>query len=121
MLIINNSKFNRHSFSEVTNHSDNSDEKNFEEIANSQSLKLEQAKRQMIDIESRGNNIGQELHFQTMKMKNINENTSKMNNELNNSNGLLRGMLKRENRNRIVIGVFSFAFVLAFLFIFILK
>ena len=121
-LRVNNSKIMKHKYNPVgSNDSNDSDDKNEFSLGNQQSLKLENAKREIIDIEARGNDIGKELHFQTIKMQNVNENTVKMNKELGTSNSLLRGMMKRENRNKIMIGVFSFAFVLLFVFIFILK
>jgi hypothetical protein len=74
-----------------------------EEAAFSQSSKLDRAKSAVYDIEIKGNDAMRQLHHQTKIMNNINKNLDQENDVLQDSNSLMAQMLKRENRNKLII------------------
>jgi hypothetical protein len=92
-----------------------------DEVAWNQLEKIQVAKRATIDIMQSSNDIGKELHGQTEKMSGIKEKLNNMNGEIDNSNSLIRRMMRRENRNKAIIAVFSIGLILVFLIIMYFK
>ena len=74
-----------------------------EELAYQQHSKLHKALGNVLEIEGRGHDVMRQLDHQTNMMKGINNNLDDMNDQLGQSNTLLAKMMKRENRNKIVI------------------
>jgi hypothetical protein len=92
-----------------------------DDVAWNQLEKLEGAKRATLDIIQTGNEIGRELHSQTEKMGGIKEKLNSMNDEIDNSNSIIRRMMRRENRNKAIIAVFSIGLIIVFLIIMYFK
>lgn len=92
-----------------------------EELAWQQGEKLEGAKRQVIEMEQVGNGIMRDLNDHTGKLRIINDRVIDMNSELDQSGSIMGRILKKENRNKVVIGIFSVIVVLAFIIILYLK
>lgn len=86
------------------------------EIAYNQSNKLDSGLAGVIGIENRGVEVLRDLEHHTGQMNRVNENLDGFNYSLGTSNSLLTKMLRRENRNKLmIIGaaiVFSFIFIL---------
>ena len=66
-----------------------------------QSLKLESATRDLLETEKSGNTIQRELYGQTEKLKNIYDNTGKLNAELEDSTKSL-GRIEKLQKNCII-------------------
>jgi hypothetical protein len=75
--------------------------------ADSLSWKLESAKRIGIETESVSLEICKDLHAQSEKMYGIKEKVSNINEELTSGNNLLKRIMRRENRNKTIIIMFS--------------
>jgi hypothetical protein len=83
-----------------------------EEVAYNQHSKLEQGKRAMLEIESGGNDALKQLHHQTKIMNNALNNLDNEIEVLDHSNSLMKRMLRRENRNKLLIAVFLIVIIL---------
>ena len=92
-----------------------------EELAWQQGEKLEGAKRSAIEMEGVSMHIMHDLDHQTNQLKIIHSKTNEMSGELEESNSIMGRIMKRENRNKVIIGVFSFIIVLAFILILYFK
>ena len=55
-----------------------------------------------------------DLERQTGQLKNINNKVHELNDELDHSNSIMSRIMKKENRNKVMIGVFSIAILLIF-------
>ena len=75
-----------------------------EDIAWDQNDKIIEAKRKTQEIEGMQEGIVSDLESQTDKLKNVNRNVVDISEELHFSNSLMTRLLKRENRNKILIG-----------------
>lgn len=76
-----------------------------EELAWKQGEKLENAKRAVIEMEGVSLGVMRDLDRQTGQLRNINSKVGDMNQELDFSKSILGRIMKRENRNKIIIGV----------------
>ena len=94
-LYLNTEDDNRHNNNLVDN----------EEVAYNQHSKLEQGKRAMLEIESGGNDALKQLHHQTKIMNNALNNLDNEIEVLDHSNSLMKRMLRRENRNKMLVAV----------------
>ena len=92
-----------------------------EEEAYNQYNKLEDSKRKILGIEKSGTEVQRDLHQHTEKMLNINNNVGVMNLEIDNSQGLIKRMLKRETKNKLLMCSVFFALVIIFLIILIVR
>ena len=92
-----------------------------EEMAWSQHQKLENAKRNVIEIDNVGVNIMKDLEHQTGKMTDISNKLGGMNVEIDQSSSLLTRMMNRENRNKTIVIFFSILVVISFLIILLVK
>jgi hypothetical protein len=88
---------------------------NNEDVAWKSYDKLEQAKRSAIEMENISIDINRELHGHTEKIKNINSKVTDMNGELVSSNYLLTKMMRRENRNKLIIALISILLIICFI------
>ena len=78
---------------------------------------LDEMEREAYRIEDMGNNMKYQFELQGDQMKNIRENIFDINQHITNSNKLISKMLKRENRNKCILIVFS---VVGFFILFII-
>lgn len=101
----------------ITEKENNHKEKliNNEELAWGQYEKLEKAKRTTYEMESLSIETAKELNSHTEQIRSVKDKLSEINGEINSSNSLISRMLRRENRNKIVLLMFCIAFILIFL------
>lgn len=92
-----------------------------EEIAYSQHSKLDKAKTASLDVENKCNEAMRQLHQQTKMMNKINSNLEEENDILQNSNSLLGSMLKRENRNKLIILISVMVIIFICLIVFLIS
>ena len=92
-----------------------------EELAWKQGEKLEGAKRSVIEMEGISHGIMRDLDHHTGKIRIITGGLGEMGGELEQSNSIMGRILKRENRNKVIIGVFSVIVILAFILIIYFK
>jgi vesicle transport through interaction with t-SNAREs protein 1 len=92
-----------------------------EELAWSQHERLENAKRDVIEIDNVGINIMRDMENQTSKMNHISNKLGGMNVEIDHSSNLLTRMMNRENRNKTIVIFFSILVVISFLIILLVK
>ncbi len=83
--------------------------------------KLEEAQRNILDIENRGNSISRELNTQTEVMLRVNSNIDGMNEGLTASGSLIKKMWRRETRNKLIIATVAIFFVFIFVTILFMK
>jgi hypothetical protein len=88
-----------------------------EDLVVKQSNNIENAKRIAIEMEHVSIGIMSGLHENNQKLTGVNTKVGTLNSELNMSNGIMTRILKKENRNKLIIGGFSVALILAFIFI----
>jgi hypothetical protein len=88
-----------------------------EDIAIKQSNNIENAKRIAIEMEHVSIGIMSGLHENNQKLTGVNSKVSTLNSELNMSSGIMTRILKKENRNKLIIAGFSLALIIAFIFI----
>ena len=82
-----------------------------------QNSKLNKGLHKILEIEKNGHNVMVKLSEQTSQMTKVNENLEDMNSQLSNSNSLIGKMLRRENKNRLIIAISIFVFFIIFLVI----
>jgi hypothetical protein len=82
---------------------------------------LERGKRKAIEMENMSYDIMLNLDRQTNKMKNVRDNVFNMNSEIEKSDSLVTRMLRRENRNKIYILVFTICLIIGFFIFLYLK
>lgn len=92
-----------------------------EEVVYQQFNKLEEAQRNILDIEGRGNSISRELNSQTEVMLRVNSNIDAMNDGLTASGSLIKKMWRRESRNKLVIASVAIFFIFIFITIIMMK
>jgi hypothetical protein len=92
-----------------------------EEMAWYQSSKLEQAKRSAFEIEKVSLDVMNDLHGQSNQMKGINVKISDMNENIDKSDSLLSKMLKRENRNKLLLYGIGLILLIILCFVLIVK
>lgn len=92
-----------------------------EDEAYRQYNKLEASKRKILEVEKRGTDIQRDLHQQTETMIKVNSNIGSMNIELNDSNSLVKKMLRREAKNKLLICSVFVVVVIIFLLILFVK
>lgn len=83
--------------------------------------KLEKAKRSVMGIDQTAIEVQKELYQQTNKMIKVNNGLSKMNLEIDDSNVVIKSMLKRESKNKLLIVGAASVFVILFIIILIVK
>ena len=83
----------------------------------SQSLNLENSKRSMIEMESVSINIMGNLKRNNENLLNINNKVEDLSKEIDNGNTIMRRIFRKENKNKIVIAVFTMIFLLMFVLI----
>lgn len=88
---------------------------NIDEYSYKQFEKLDRATNNILDIESRGNLVSKELKNQTETMLRVNNNLEDMNEGLGTSSNLIKKMLRREQRNKLIIVVLSASLIFIFL------
>ena len=86
-------------------------------LENEQNDSIEEIKRKTYDIENTGKNIMTNLNTQNDQMRSVRDNIKVLNGEIDESNGIVSRMLRRENRNKLII--IAFTIILAILFILI--
>ena len=92
-----------------------------DELVWNQLEKIEGAKRATIEMEHISLEVSKELYSQSEKMGGISEKLKSMNGEIDNSNSLIRRMMRRENRNKAMIAIFSIFLIFLFLTILYFK
>ena len=92
-----------------------------EVLAIKQNNNIEKAKRMAIEMEHVSIGIMGGLHENNQKLTGVNAKVGDLNGELDNSNGIMTRILKKENRNKLVIAGFSIALILAFIIIIYFK
>jgi hypothetical protein len=71
-------------------------------------------KRETIELESRAENIKREIFKQSDQLSDIGLRTNMLNSSIDNSGNVIRRIMLRQNRNKTVIALFSFALVCMF-------
>lgn len=79
--------------------------------------KLQTAKRSVVSIENMSKNIAFDMENQSHQMKKINFDLQDYNRRLESSNSVITKILNRENRNKILVVLFSVTLITFFLFI----
>ena len=90
-------------------------------LENEQNDSIEEIKRKTYDIENTGKNIMTNLNTQNDQMRSVRDNIKGLNGEIDESNGIISRMLRRENRNKLIIIIFSVIFVIIFILIVMYK
>lgn len=80
---------------------------------------LENSKKSILNIEGRSNDVQRELHSQSETMMKVSNNVGLMNMEIDDSDSIVKRMIKRENKNKIalvsiVVGVFILFLLILF-------
>ena len=86
-------------------------------LENEQNDSIEEIKRKTYDIENTGKNIMTNLNTQNDQMRSVRDNIKGLNGEIDESNGIISRMLRRENRNQLIIIIFSVILVIIFILI----
>lgn len=92
-----------------------------DDVVYQQFNKLDEAQRNILDIEGRGNSISRELNNQTEVMIRVNSNLDGMNEGLTSSGSLIKKMWRRETRNKLVIVSVAIFFIFIFVTIILMK
>lgn len=92
-----------------------SETNNIDDYSYKQFEKLDKATNNILDIESRGTIVSKELKNHTETMLRVNNNLEDMNGELGSSSNLIKKMLRREQRNKLIIVIFSITLIIIFL------
>jgi hypothetical protein len=92
-----------------------------EEQAWNQHSKLEHAKRSVIEMDSIGLEVVRDLKHQTDKMRDIQNKNDSLIHVIDDSNNVLTRMMKRENRNKLIIISASILLVAVFTIILFTK
>ena len=90
-------------------------------LENEQNDSIEEIKRKTYDIENTGKNIMTNLNTQNDQMRTVRDNIKGLNGEIDESNGIISRMLRRENRNKLIIIIFSVILVIIFILIVMYK
>ena len=90
-------------------------------LENEQNDSIEEIKRKTYDIENTGKNIMTNLNTQNDQMRSVRDNIKGLNGEIDESNGIISRMLRRENRNTLIIIIFSVILVIIFILIVMYK
>ena len=90
-------------------------------LENEQNDSIEEIKRKTYDIENTGKNIMTNLNTQNDQMRSVRDNLKGLNGEIDESNGIISRMLRRENRNKLIIIIFSVILVIIFILIVMYK
>ena len=69
-------------------------------LENEQNDSIEEIKRKTYEIENTGKNIMTNLNTQNDQMRSVRDNIKGLNGEIDESNGIISRMLRRENRNK---------------------
>ena len=85
-----------------------------EALAYKQQQSLEHAKRAVLDIEHQSIGIMNDLEKNNEMLKGVNDKVHNLNKNLDNSHSILTRILKRENRNKLIIVIFSFVVLMIF-------
>ena len=92
-----------------------------EELAWSQHEKLENVKRKIIEMDNVGIEIMNDLEHQSGIMKGVSSKLNDMNVNIENSNSLINRMIRRENRNKMIIVILAVLIIFSFLIILCVK
>ena len=90
-------------------------------LENEQNDSMEEIKRKTYEIENTGKNIMTNLNTQNDQMRSVRDNIKGLNGEIDESNGIISRMLRRENRNKLIIIIFSVILVIIFILIVMYK
>ena len=90
-------------------------------LENEQNDSIEEIKRKTYDIENTGKNIMTNLNTQNDQMRSVRDNIKGLNGEIDESNGIISRMLRREDRNKLIIIIFSVILVIIFILIVMYK
>ena len=90
-------------------------------LENEQNDSIEEIKRKTYDIENTGKNIMTNLNTQNDQMRSVRDNIKGLNGEIDESNGIISRMLRRENRNKLIIIIVSVILVIIFILIVMYK
>ena len=90
-------------------------------LENEQNDSIEEIKRKTYDIENTGKNIMTNLNTQNDQMRSVRDNIKGLNGEIDESNGIISRMLRRENRDKLIIIIFSVILVIIFILIVMYK
>jgi len=74
-----------------------------------------------VELEETSSNVSNEVFNQSDKLKNINRNVVDFSEDLNFSESLIRRILRRGNRNKLIIGVLSVVLLIITVIIIIVK
>lgn len=91
------------------------------EVTLQMNSKLEDSKRKMIEMDYVGNYIARDLSEQSDKISKINSKEGLLNDELTYSGTIITRMTKRENRNKMLFGIFSIGMICIVLFVIFLR
>lgn len=92
-----------------------------QEVAWNSFEKLQKVKRQTIELENVSIEIGRDLNKLSDKIKTVGSKVDDMNMHLITSNSLISRMIRRENRNKAVLLIFSVGLIMTFVFIIYMK
>ena len=90
-------------------------------LENEQNDSIEEIKRKTYEIENTGKNIMTNLNTQNDQIRSVRDNIKGLNGEIDESNGIISRMLRRENRNKLIIIIFSVILVIIFILIVMYK
>jgi len=88
-----------------------------DEMAWKQGEKLEVAKRAVMEVEHGSLGVMRDLENQTQQLKIITGKVGDMNIELEESNSIMARIMKRENRNKLIIGIVSIVVIVIMIII----
>ena len=92
-----------------------------EQIAWQSSETLEGMKRKAFEIESVGKEIGRDMDKQGGQMRAMKDKVFQMNEQIDSSDSLMSKMMKRQNRNKIIIGIGAVILLALFIILCILN
>ena len=92
-----------------------SSDQNTTSKSSSTSFYLENAKRMTLEMEQSSIGIMRGLEENNQKLGDVNNKVISLNGELDDSNGIMTRILKKENRNKLVIAGFCIVLTVAFI------
>ena len=77
-------------------------------------VKLTKGLNKMLEIEKNGHDIARQLYGHTNQMKQVNQNLDEMNDQLSDSTSIIGRMMRRENKNKLIVAcaIILFVFIL---------
>jgi predicted RND superfamily exporter protein len=92
-----------------------------EHLAYTQGEKLEGAKRSALEMQDVSHGIMRDLNKQTGQLRDIHGKLGDMNQEIDESGSIMQRIMKRENRNKVIIAIFTIIVIFIFMLIIYFK